>query len=76
MDPIVNCGIRRRSSFTGGSVMLMMISKITTVAPRGCQSRLNERMNSMTIRAISSSQKTNSAIPRTVKNSANATRPS
>ncbi|COY31113.1 Uncharacterised protein [Mycobacterium tuberculosis] len=42
----------------------MMISKITTVTPVGRQSRLNERMNSTTTRAISSSQKMNSANPR------------
>ena len=73
--PIVSCGITRRSSFTGGSVTVMISSRITTVAPRGCQSRLNDRMNSMTIRAISSSQKTNSAIPTNVSNSANGIRP-
>ncbi|COY34919.1 Uncharacterised protein [Mycobacterium tuberculosis] len=62
--PIVSCGISRRSTFTGGSVIDMMISKITTVTPVGRQSRLNERMNSTTTRAISSSQKMNSANPR------------
>ena len=49
----------------------MMTSRITTVTPLGCQSRLNERMNSTTTRAISSSQKTNSAKPRISKKSAN-----
>ena len=60
----------RRSSFTGGSVTVMMTSRITTVTPLGRQSRLNERMNSTTTRAISSSQK-NSAKPRISKNRAN-----
>ena len=49
----------------------MIASRITTVSPRGCQSRLNDRMNSTTTRAMSSSQKTNSAKPRISKNSAN-----
>ena len=61
----------RRSSFTGGSVSVMMTSSTTAVAPLGCQSRLNERMNSTTTRAISSSQNTNSAKPRIWKKSAN-----
>jgi len=42
--PMVSCGISRRSSFTGGSVIDMMTSKITTVIPLGRQSRLNERI--------------------------------
>ncbi|RFZ18773.1 hypothetical protein VIMS_01330 [Mycobacterium marinum] len=49
----------------------MMISRITTVKPVGRQSRLNERMNSTTTRAMSSSQKMNSANPRIWKNSTN-----
>ena len=49
----------------------MMTSRITTVSPLGRQSRLNERMNSTTTRAINSSQKMNSAKPRISKKSAN-----
>ncbi len=48
-----------------------MISSTTTVAPLGCQSRLNERMNSTTTRAINNNQNTNSAKPRISKKSAN-----
>src|ERR1700758_5460940 len=73
--PMVSCGISRRSSFTGGSVIDMINSRITTVMPVGRQSRLNERMNSTTTRAMSSSQKMNSANPRILKNSTNATSP-
>mgnify|MGYP003457936859 CR=1 FL=1 len=68
---MVSCGMRRRRSFTGGSVSDMMISSTTTVAPLGCQSRLNERMNSTTTRAINNNQNTNSAKPRISKKSAN-----
>ena len=68
-EPMVSCGMTRRSSFTGGSVAVMMASSATTIGPRGCQSRLNERMNSTTILAISSNQKMNSAKPRISKNS-------
>ena len=56
---------------TGGSVTDRMTSRMTTVAPRGCQSRLNDRMNSTTTRAISSSQKMKSAKPMMCTNSVN-----
>jgi hypothetical protein len=44
---------------------------MTTVAPRGRQSRLNDRMNSTTTRAISNSQKMKSANPMEWTNSVN-----
>ena len=54
-------GIRRRKSFTGGSVIVKIASRITTTIPVGCQSRANERMNSTIIRPMSKSQNTNKA---------------
>src|SRR6516225_3542510 len=69
--PTVSCGISRRNNFTGGSVTERMISRMTTVAPRGCHSRLNDRMNSTTTRAISNSQKMKSANPMEWTNSVN-----
>ncbi|SKU85341.1 Uncharacterised protein [Mycobacteroides abscessus subsp. abscessus] len=41
--------------------MVKMSSKITTVAPLGCQSRLMDWMVSITMRANSSKQKSKSA---------------
>src|SRR5689334_5174553 len=69
--PIVSWGMMRRSSFTGGSVSVRMTSRITTVKPLGCQSRLNDRMNSTTTRAMSNNQKMNSAKNRISKTSDN-----
>ncbi|KMO72412.1 2-succinylbenzoate--CoA ligase [Mycolicibacterium chubuense] len=56
---------------TERSRTILLTSGTTTVAPRGCHSRLNDRMNSTTTRAISRSQNTNSAKPRISKNSPN-----
>src|ERR1700712_333070 len=66
--PIVSWGMIRRSNFTGGSVTVMMTSRTTTMKPRGRQSRLNDRTNSTTTRAMSRSQNANSTKPRIEKN--------
>ena len=57
IPPRVIGGINRRSSLTGGSVIVKIASRMTTTNPVGRQSRAKVRTNSTIIRAMSNRPK-------------------